>query len=429
MTCGLGAETFHIGGTLATAPCSCITDRRSQGLDTVGSLPHAPPAMAPEFNIGSSHHHLPEMKPLANDRLTHLHHHDAGLRRGHDDRIAQPLQTALGDLAHGNAVGRGQEFRTSFDLSGACGRLLRNGLEGHRDNLPGSGCLDKSTGRRRGEAWLNSGRRRSDRNAPRPSVSTMRTSDERLSTWNRNGWLVVDGAIDDSTLGMLRTAVEELTSWATTGGPGLHHFEQTAAGPALARSERFADVHDQLGSFVRSGVVPDVVAGVLEEPATLFKEKVNYKLPGGAGFAAHQDAAAYRFVDHHISVMVPIDPATVDNGCLWFAPGHRAGKLATDDRGRLTDDVVASLDWQPVEVEPGQLVAFDSYAPHRSETNQTNTPRRTLYLTYNAASRGDFRDRYYADKDAEFAASGSSFASGSVRISISDDFLGRPVQP
>jgi ectoine hydroxylase-related dioxygenase (phytanoyl-CoA dioxygenase family) len=212
------------------------------------------------------------------------------------------------------------------------------------------------------------------------------------------------------------------------GGPGLHHFEQTPTGPALARSERFADVHDWLGSFVRSGVVPDVVGAVLGEPGTLFKEKVNYKLPGGAGFAAHQDAAAYRFVDHHISVMVPIDPATVDNGCLWFARGHGTGKLNTDDRGRLTDDVVASLDWQPVEVEPGQLVAFDSYALHRSETNQTDTPRRTLYLTYNAAGKGDFRDRYYADKDAEFAAAGSMFSSGGVRISISDDFLGRPVE-
>ncbi len=255
----------------------------------------------------------------------------------------------------------------------------------------------------------------------------MLISEAGLSDWSRDGWLVVDDAIDDTALKMLRTATDELASWAASGGPGLHHFEQTATGPALARSERFADVHDQLGPFVRSGIAPDVVAAVLGEPAVLFKEKVNYKLPGGAGFAPHQDAAAYRFVDHHISVMVPLDPATIDNGCLWFARGHQDGRLTTDDRGRLTDDIVASLDWQPVEAEPGQLVAFDSYAPHRSESNHTQIPRRGLYLTYNAARKGSFRDRYYADKAAEFAAAGRTFASGTVRISISDDFLGQPV--
>ncbi|BAN04363.1 phytanoyl-CoA dioxygenase family protein [Ilumatobacter coccineus] len=255
----------------------------------------------------------------------------------------------------------------------------------------------------------------------------MLTSTEATEQWNRNGWLLVDDAVDERGLAELREAIDELTAWASNDGPGLHHFEQTDSGPALARSERFADVHERLGAFVRSGIVTDVVGAMLGEPAVLFKEKVNYKHPGGGGFAPHQDAPAYRFVDHHVSVMVPIDPATVASGCLWFAPGHTHGQLDTDERGRLTDAAVASLDWQPIEVRPGQLLAFDSYAPHRSDTNTTNHPRRALYLTYNAASRGDFREAYYADKDTEFARGGARSASGTVRVSISDDFLGRPV--
>ena len=57
----------------------------------------------------------------------------------------------------------------------------------------------------------------------------------------------------------------------------------------------------------------------------LYKEKVNYKHPGGAGFAPHQGAPAYRFVDHHVSCMVPLDPATEASGCLWVAAGHDRG--------------------------------------------------------------------------------------------------------
>ncbi len=52
-----------------------------------------------------------------------------------------------------------------------------------------------------------------------------------------------------------------------------------------------------------------------------------------------------------------------------------------------------------------------------------------MYLTYTAVSEGDFRDRYYADKDAEFAAADGTFGGDRVRLSISDDFLGRPVEP
>ena len=70
---------------------------------------------------------------------------------------------------------------------------------------------------------------------------------------------------------------------------------------------------------------------------------------------------------------------------------------------------------------------FDSYAPHRSETNTSGHSRRTLYLTYNAASAGDLREQYYADKLAEFARVGDNVDGERVRISVIDDFLGRPV--
>ena len=88
---------------------------------------------------------------------------------------------------------------------------------------------------------------------------------------------------------------------------------------------------------------------------------------------------------------------------------------------------IGDLDWRTVPVEPGDLLFFDSYTPHYSDTNTTSRPRRAAYLTYNAGSLGDHRERYYADKSAEFDRAGGDFDGERVRISISDDFLGRPV--
>ena len=249
-----------------------------------------------------------------------------------------------------------------------------------------------------------------------------------VAAFRRDGWLVLPQALSSVQLDALDTAVTRLQGWAETGGPGLHHFEQTDAGAVLARSEDFVDADPVFHDVIRSGIVVDILAQLFGDEPVLFKEKINYKQPGGGGFAPHQDATAYRFVDHHISCMVPLDPATPESGCLYVAPGYEAGQLPTDERGRVEESTAAELEWSPVPLEPGDLLFFDSYTPHYSDTNTTTRPRRAAYLTYNAASLGDQRDRYYADKRAEFERAGNDFDGERVRISISDDFLGRPVQ-
>ena len=53
-----------------------------------------------------------------------------------------------------------------------------------------------------------------------------------------------------------------------------------------------------------------------------------------------------------------------------------------------------------------------------------------MYPTYNAASEGDLREKYYAAKRAEFAqAEHGSGDTGNTRVQISliDDFRGKPV--
>lgn len=250
---------------------------------------------------------------------------------------------------------------------------------------------------------------------------------ELWSDWHELGWVRIPGVLDRSVLAELETAVADLEAWAVEDGPGLHHFEMTNRGPALARSEKFADDHAELDRFLRRGIIAEMLAELFDGPAALYKEKINYKQPGGAGFAPHQDATAYRFVDHHISVMVPLDPATVASGCLCFAPGHTGGQMPTDERGRIEQSHADTLDWRPVEAHPGDLVFFDSYAPHYSGTNESARARRAFYLTYNAAADGDLRATYYADKESEFQREGDTFGNERVRISISDDFLGKPV--
>lgn len=267
--------------------------------------------------------------------------------------------------------------------------------------------------------------------ATRPAISAATPTPRPLSAediahFRQHGWVVQRGAMDEAAVGQITSWIDEVELWSTCDGPGLHHFEQTDDGPRVARSEEIIEGHEPLGTLI-GDTLASAISPLFGEDAVLFKEKINYKYPGGGGFAPHQDATAYRFVDHHISCMVPLDPATIESGCLYVADGYQSGLMAPDDRGRVGDEVASTLEWQAAEVYPGDLLWFDSYTPHYSETNRTERPRRAMYLTYNAASAGSFRDTYYRDKHAEFAAQGASFGDERVRISISDDFLGKPV--
>lgn len=240
------------------------------------------------------------------------------------------------------------------------------------------------------------------------------------------GWLLTR-TLDHEGVAELRSWIDEIAGWPDDGDGWMHHREMTAAGPELCRSENLIPFHDGLRRLLTSGEMLATASALLGEPAVLYKEKVNYKLPGGAGYSPHQDAPAYPFIDAHVSCMVAVDDATVSNGCLEVASGHHHEVLPTDDRGCVRGDVVAVLPWEPVEVPAGHTLWFHSRTPHRSGPNLSESPRRALYPTYNALAEGDLRGDYYEEKLARFAAAGGR-ADGKVQVSLIDDFEGESVR-
>jgi ectoine hydroxylase-related dioxygenase (phytanoyl-CoA dioxygenase family) len=163
---------------------------------------------------------------------------------------------------------------------------------------------------------------------------------------------------------------------------------------------------------------------LLDEPAVLYKEKINYKLPGGAGYSPHQDAPAYPMIDVHVSAMVAVDDADESNGGLEVVSRCFDTVLPLDERGCIEPSVVERLDWQLVPLRAGHTLWFHSRTPHRSGPNRSDQPRRALYSTYNAAGEGDLRNAYYETKRAAFAASPPG---DRARVSLIGDFEGRSV--
>lgn len=241
--------------------------------------------------------------------------------------------------------------------------------------------------------------------------------------FDRHGWVLVD-TLDRAGVELLRAWVDEVASWDATADRWLHYREMTAEGPKLCRTENFTPFHAGLRALLRSGPVTTTASSLLGEEACLYKEKINYKLVGGAGYAPHQDAPAYPFIETHVSCMIAVDDADAENGCLEVVSGCFDRVLPMNEVGCIDDSTVDQLEWTSAPVRAGQTLWFHSRTPHRSGPNSSTRDRRALYPTYNALAEGDLRDEYYRTK---LALMSERVVGSNVQVSLIGDFQGRPV--
>lgn len=250
-------------------------------------------------------------------------------------------------------------------------------------------------------------------------------SDAQRSFWNDNGFLVIKGLANYGIHRQVKEWAEEISNWPKADGKWLLHWEASNAAPdgkIFCRAENFVNYHDGMGKLSK-GLLADVVTQLVGEEAILFKEKINYKLPGGAGFAAHQDTPAYLSMggNKHVSAMVAIDDATMYNGPLEVAAGRWGPDLVPlNERGVVTEEAEAKMKYAPVLCEAGDVVLFDGWTPHRSSANHSAEPRRAVFFTYSMARHGDMHAKYYEAKH-----SGAKGFKSSETISFQGDFQGK----
>lgn len=222
--------------------------------------------------------------------------------------------------------------------------------------------------------------------------------------YERDGFVVLKHALSPQVKGQVAEWADQVQNWdQSEKGKWMVYYERDKNGQdVLCRTENILPYHEGFRSLLTEGEVKLITDELLGEESALYKEKINYKLPGGNGFPAHQDAPAFTTFGqkNHITVNVALDAATIENGCLEVAVGqHNCGLFPQNpEHGGLSDEAEAKLTWTPVPLEPGDVLMFSSWIPHRSKQNTSSRSRRALYVTYNAKQDGDFRDQYYIDK-------------------------------
>ena len=232
-------------------------------------------------------------------------------------------------------------------------------------------------------------------------------SPQQLNDFERDGFILIRNAFEAKDIDRIVSWVNEVQGYPEIPGKYMMYFEKSlleSEKRILQRMENVYEYHDDFKGLFDSDRVKGVVSDLFREPAVLFKDKINFKLPGGGGFDWHQDQQAgwWTYAQIFITALICIDKVTPENGPLEISAGHHKQGLIGKEWEPLNDSNMAGMKFETVMLDPGDMVFFDSFAPHGSGPNMTDQPRRVLYITYNKLSEGDHRKQYYADKRKSF---------------------------
>ena len=228
-------------------------------------------------------------------------------------------------------------------------------------------------------------------------------NEKQIKKFKNNGFVLVPELFSKSEIKKILKYTDKLQTSSEISGKEWKYFEKSEINEkekVLARIENFCKFHKGFNDLCTASRIMECVNNCLGEEGVLFKDKINFKMPGGSGFKPHQDSQAGwdNYAKFYLTAMVSIDDATIKNGCLEFASGHNQSGLIGKLWKPLSDYEMKNMKFVPIETKPGDAVFFDCYTPHKSKSNLTNKARRILYLTYNKLSEGNYREKYYEDK-------------------------------
>ncbi|MBX9950518.1 MAG: phytanoyl-CoA dioxygenase family protein [Candidatus Obscuribacterales bacterium] len=238
-------------------------------------------------------------------------------------------------------------------------------------------------------------------------MTTITLSKEQLRAFEQDGFVVLPKLYSQSEINAVSQAIDALAGKTPEAGKEMVYFENDLKNDGeriLSRIENFVEYNPVLHDLVFGEKMMSITGQLLEDEPCLFKEKINFKMPGGAGFEPHQDIQPGwdDYCPYFISVLVTIDESTVENGCLELAAGFHKNGLLGEKWKPLTPEQLEGVDFVPYPMSPGDVALFDCFVPHQSKPNLTNKQRRNLYLTFNRKHEGDHRVKYYADKRASY---------------------------
>lgn len=260
----------------------------------------------------------------------------------------------------------------------------------------------------------------------------MSISEEQLAHYKHDGFLVIEGFVDDESCDRLRARAQALVQqfdpaevvsifstreqnrltdeyFLTSGDKIRFFFEENAFlpdGTLKYGKERsinkighaLHDLDPVFNSFSRTEKLKQLAIALGFHEPLLLQSMYIFKQPHiGGEVTCHQDSTfLYTEPTDIAGLWFALEDATIENGCLWAIPsGHQRGlksRWLRAPEGGMKFDVYDPEPWPenelvPLEVSKGALIILNGLLPHCSFENRSPRSRHayTLHLIHEDA--------------------------------------------
>lgn len=244
-------------------------------------------------------------------------------------------------------------------------------------------------------------------------ISTHPLTDEQITDYHRDGFLIVRKMFDTEELGPLRQA---------------YHEDPTVNGSIYGMSDYDGKAHpfntwtdlsdDMIGMIPRMARMIEGSEALLNEPCYHWHSKFSVKTPTcDARVDWHQDYLSWYddgvLFPHMLTVGIAVEPTTKANGCVQFIPGsHHIGRIGTishsADSSYLQDQLTRFelakqvLGIHHAEMGVGDVVFFHVNTLHGSDLNTTDGERVMIFCSYNAVSNAPYPEARGPNEDGAY---------------------------
>ena len=189
------------------------------------------------------------------------------------------------------------------------------------------------------------------------------------------------------------------------------------------RIEKISNHLNKANNLVCSKKILDLIKKVTNQNQVLFKDKLNFKYPGGKGYKPHIDGHFYWrdrsnkvkkgwsvYSNNFTNVVIPLEKSDKNNGCLYLANKRDIRNLGnnwkkiTSKLDSFTPNIkrkyLDKFKFSPAILNSGDILLFDWHCAHKSAKNLSKNSRMIFYATYcNKLKKiKKVREKYYFDK-------------------------------
>jgi len=293
------------------------------------------------------------------------------------------------------------------------------------------------------------------------AVETVRTYEPyRVSvseyiTFREQGYLAVRGLVPPEDVRELNAHVDNLIAGRERipGVPpppdDLSPQEKFNYYQRIHMPHRVSAIHER---FMLHPRILDVLEALIGPDVLALQTMLFFKQPGQMGQGYHQDAYYIPSLpDTLCGAWLALDPATEENGCLWFSVGSQHEPIYPDSDGATPNGDRVLGDIEPianashtdeslnlltrvarkyaevkVEAEPGDVVFFGGHIIHRSHANRSKTQSRRSFVGHYCNARSLVPWNHGAPYEGESANYLHILARGATHLPYAQPKFGTP---